>query len=292
MSAPSLASLRRRVWRDWPRIVDACRLDPVRAAQVKAALPLTPNLLGSSVKVKAGESLGVVSSVVYLAPAGELFAPGVPAGKRSLCPHASPECEAACLGRKAGRMIMRPMERARAWKAALFLGDRALFRELLLAEARAFARRARKAGMLSAVRVDGSSDTGEGQRLDAALRACGVDHVWDYTKAKGRALRAIGGDYSLTFSYSGHNAADALDVLDAGGAVAVVFSSAKGEPLPSAWKGFPVVDGDVSDARFLDRSHNGAPPSGGYVVGLRFKAAARRAEALAEAGPFVVHVDA
>jgi hypothetical protein len=287
MSAPSLASLRRQLWRDWPRIVDACRLDPIRSAQVKAALPLTPKLLGSSVKVKAGESLGVISSVVYLAPAGELFgAEG--SGRRTLCPKASPECEAACLGRKAGRMIMRPMERARAWKAALFLGDRALFRALLLAEAEAFARKARKAGMRSAIRVDGSSDTGEGQRLHAALRAAGVDHVWDYSKVLGRALRAIGGEYSLTFSFSGHNVAESLEVLRAGGGVAVVFSSAKGEALPSAWNGFPVVDGDVSDARFLDRSHNGAPASGGYVVGLRFKAAARRAEALAEAGPFVV----
>ena len=51
--------------------------------------------------------------------------------------------------------------------------------------------------------------------------------------------------------------------------MAVVFSTKKGEALPSTWKGYPVYDGDDTDARFLD-------PKGGYVVGLRTKGKAKK----------------
>jgi hypothetical protein len=46
--------------------------------------------------------------------------------------------------------------------------------------------------------------------------------------------------------------------------VAVVFANG----LPPIWKGFPVIDGDVSDLRFLDPR--------GTVVGLKAKGAARK----------------
>lgn len=60
------------------------------------------------------------------------------------------------------------------------------------------------------------------------------------------------------------------------GNVAVVFDTPKGEPLPETWEGFPVLDADADDARFLD------PP--GHVAGLRFKGPRRL---LADAGTFV-----
>ena len=45
--------------------------------------------------------------------------------------------------------------------------------------------------------------------------------------------------------------------------MAVVFDTKKGQDLPSKWKGFRVIDGDLTDNRFLDDQ--------GVVVGLREK---------------------
>lgn len=57
-------------------------------------------------------------------------------------------------------------------------------------------------------------------------------------------------------------------MLAHGANVAVVFGTPKGHALPETWHGYRVVDGDVSDLRFLD------PP--GTVVGLRAKGSAKK----------------
>lgn len=46
--------------------------------------------------------------------------------------------------------------------------------------------------------------------------------------------------------------AAARRVLGAGGNVAVVFRVKRGRPLPAVWNGYPVIDGDVTDLRYLD----------------------------------------
>ena len=78
----------------------------------------------------------------------------------------------------------------------------------------------------------------------------------DYTKSVKRALAYAQGkfpsNYSLCFSRSETNEAQCIEVLNAGGTVAVVFGCDK----PSHYLGFPVVDGDLHDLRFLDpRGH-------------------------------------
>ena len=57
--------------------------------------------------------------------------------------------------------------------------------------------------------------------------------------------------------------------LDNGGNIAVIFDTKKGEALPTSFWGFPVVDGDKSDLRFLDADN--------VVVGLRSKGKAKKA---------------
>jgi hypothetical protein len=57
---------------------------------------------------------------------------------------------------------------------------------------------------------------------------------------------------------------EALKVLEGGGNVAAVFSC----QLPDSWHGYTVINGDLSDLRFLDRR--------GCVVGLKAKGAAKR----------------
>ena len=85
------------------------------------------------------------------------------------------------------------------------------------------------------------------------------------------------GRYNYTLVYShGEGIEQSRQVLDHGGAVAVVFDVRPGEPMPDTWLGFPVVNGDLFDNRHADREIFGLLPRQGYVVGLSFKAARDR----------------
>ena len=83
----------------------------------------------------------------------------------------------------------------------------------------------------------------------------------DYTKDVRRVLNpARPRHYHLTFSHSERNERDCLRVLKTGGNVAMVFRK---PPFPRLFWGYPVIDGDANDLRFLDRSAS--------IVGLRAK---------------------
>ena len=65
------------------------------------------------------------------------------------------------------------------------------------------------------------------------------------------------------------NDVHAIAWLRAGGNIAVIFDTKKGEELPTSFWGRPVVDGDKTDLRFLDANN--------VVVGLRSKGKAKKA---------------
>lgn len=260
----------------WVDIVMRADL-PASTLSEMGSLPDKPTLLGGSTKVDKGDAFGFMSSVCYMSPANE--ATGFDG--RTLCPHSTAACRASCLGHNTGRMIMTPVMQARLWKTALYLGARKVWRRLAHLEIEALERRAARASLKDgrtwtpAVRIDGSTDTGEGQRL--APHHPGVQ-FWDYTKNHSRALRAPEHrqeNYTLVYSHS-EDIALSRRVLDHGGAVAVVFDIRPGEPMPATWLGFPVVNGDLFDNRHADREVFGLLPGQGYVVGLSFKAARDR----------------
>ncbi len=275
MSGRTLAAIRRQIVREWPHI-------SARARTIRVDCPKSPTLLGSSTKVRKGPALYSVA-VIYMSPDREAMLDG---DTRTMCPLATPECSATCLGHSSGLLAMPEQKVSRLWKTALYLGARRLWRELLHAEIDAHERRCVKHGRVPVVRVDGSSDTGEGLR--AAPSHPGVT-FYDYTKVSTRALATTHpANYRVAFSWSGVNATAARMVLAAGGTVAVVFDAKPGrkgtlaQPIPETFLGARVIDGDADDLRFLDPR--------GVVIGLRFKAAKGRAAALARARVFVVRV--
>jgi hypothetical protein len=69
--------------------------------------------------------------------------------------------------------------------------------------------------------------------------------------------------YTYSLDVGSARETHALDYLRAGGNVAVVFRGG----LPETWNGYPVIDGDVTDVRYLDPR--------GVVVGLKAKGKAR-----------------
>ena len=128
---------------------------------------------------------------------------------------------------------------------------------------------ARKRGLELAVRINGTSDLPALARRVAEL--CPDVVFYDYTKIPG-ALKP--GPVHYTFSASESNGPDTLRAMYRGFNVAVVFSTKRGHPLPKHWPlaggtfYYPVIDGDMSDLRFLDPPH--------VIVGLRAKGPAKR----------------
>lgn len=226
------------------------------------------NLLsvGTDAKTSKGEAFGWSTAILYLAPARE-------AGRGDVCANRSAGCTAACLF-SAGRGKFSNVKSARIRKTRLFFDDVAEFKRQLFADISAFVASCERNGKRACVRLNGTSDI-SWERL-GVFAAFPSIQFYDYTKSPIRALqaaaRSIAPNYHLTFSRSESNEANALDVLRAGGNVAVVFASA----LPSAWQGFPVVNGDESDLRFLDARN--------VVVGLKAKGDAKR-----DASGFVVN---
>ena len=105
--------------------------------------------------------------------------------------------------------------------------------------------------------------------IKSIIKAFPDVQFYDYTKSAHRAVKSLTNElwpsnYRLTFSYSGSNLDDSIKVLGLGGNVSVVF----GGERPKAWNGFPVIDGDLHDLRFIDPR--------GTVVGLKAKGEAKK----------------
>ena len=108
-----------------------------------------------------------------------------------------------------------------------------------------------------AVRLNVFTDI-EWTRYGINFDASGVT-FYDYTKVKSRAGRA---DYPIDITYSASERDRVEDLLEVlrHSRVAMVFP---GNTLPDEWNGFPVIDGDETDNRYLDPK--------GVIVGLRQK---------------------
>ena len=229
----------------------------------------------SNTKTVKGEKLGVKTAILYLSP-GSIS--GV-----NLCPFASIGCLFACLY-TAGMGKFRSVQHARLTKAKLFLDDRKAFIEMLKKDIQAHIRKSDRENMRAAVRLNGTSDISwelekglDGKNL---MQFFPNVQFYDYTKSPIRALKYQLGklpiNYHLTFSRSESNQAQ-VDSLIGKVNVAMVFSTKRGEALPLEYQGRKVVDGDETDARFLDEK--------GVIVGLRSKGSGKK-----DASGFVIQL--
>lgn len=226
-------------------------------------------LTTETAKLTKSHGAGFLPVALYLAP-------GRTAGRHNMCPKASPGCLAACLFRS-GRAGIGPAETnqavaARVRRTRWFTSDREAFMAELVSDVEKMERKAQRSGLTLAVRLNGTSDIPwervrvirHGVTFANMMAAFPAVTFYDYTKRSERMTGALPVNYSLTFSRSEVNGDEALDVLQSGGNVAVVFSGS----LPDTWHGFDVIDGDKTDLRFLDPR--------GVVVGLVAKGPAKR----------------
>jgi hypothetical protein len=237
-------------------------------------------------KIAKGQKAGVLTGVLHLLPAGEYARLARANGDAvvsltNTCPFAG-GCRHTCLntaGRGgipmasyAGRAFTNNVQHGRYKRTRMLDTSPAAFVATLIRDVRLLADYARANGYDVAIRLDGTSDLALDLRfpeLAAAIADVGAVR-YDYTKDAARALASANGETSTRYVYSldkgAAREAAARRVLGAGGNVAVVFRVKRGRPLPAVWNGYDVVDGDVTDLRYLDPR--------GTVVGLRAKGSA------------------
>ena len=222
-------------------------------------------LLGTAnTKTLKGLKQGYQTSILHLAP-NDLSG-------HNVCPKASAGCIKACLN-TAGRGIFAPVQEARIAKTKYFFDNLAYFMADLHKNIEAAGRKAARLGLVPVIRLNGTSDikwellayNHAGIHYANIMTAFPMVQFYDYTKCLGRKLPA---NYNLTFSKSETNELDCREALRQGLNVAVVFEHTK--PMPAAYLNRPVVTGEESDLRFLDKKNS--------IVGLIAKGRAKRDE--------------
>lgn len=258
-----------------------------RAAQVRKAGLSVPMVDGSVYTVRnlfTDESANLKLSksgkafAAGLAPedyytVGLSLAPYTLAGMGNVCGKASPQCAALCLN-TAGKGLVKDKlgretcQRARIAKTRAALSRdpevRAGFVSALVEQIERAEVRAERKGKRLAVRLNVLSDLPWETLAPWLFERFPNVHFYDYTKNPSRLGRTPS-NYDLTFSRSETNEPDAIAALAAGYRVAVVFNHRA--PLPETWAGYPVVNADLHDLRFLDGS--------AVVSGLKAKGRAR-----------------
>lgn len=185
----------------------------------------------------------------------------------NMCPTAvrlGLDCLKLCL-KYAGNGRFKVVQNARYWRTVELIESPETFNAKLDADINLCQAMATKLGVGFAVRVNVLSDTPLGI---AMARKYPAIQWYDYTKEKNRFRRFLRGElpknYDLTWSVSeADNPRWLRSILHRGGRIAIVY----GGEMPEDYLGFPVVDGDKHDARYLE--------PGGVVVALKAKGKAR-----------------
>lgn len=209
-------------------------------------------LTRNNTKTKKGEKLGWVTYILYMAPFTQN------AHGKNVCPQASKGCAEACLFGSGFGGMFTSVEEARMNKTNYFLGDRQTFLEQLQKE---ISNLSKKHDNLC-IRLNGTSDLSfekfKVQDGKSLMELFPDVQFYDYTKNHYRFNKPLPDNYSLTFSRSESNEEQVELMLAKGHNVAVVF-----DELPETYKGYKVINGDLSDLRFLDEKN--------VVVGLKYK---------------------
>jgi hypothetical protein len=216
--------------------------------------------VASSSKIAKGLKYNEATYILYLAPANQ--------SGYEVCPMRTEECTNACLTESGHNRIdvkKNAINKARIKKTKLFFEQREFFMGWLVTEIEKAKADAESKGMRFSVRINGTSDIdlttfkSKGKNI---LQLFDDVMFYDYTKvAKRFRMLEKYPNYDLTYSFSGHNMLQCLDLLDKQkGRVAMVF---EGKVLPQSFMGYKVIDGDAYDMRYLDEQ--------GVIVGLKFK---------------------
>jgi len=223
-------------------------------------------LLTTNTKIIKGLKKGYSTQGIHFLPAD--------LSGRNVCQWFTTACKFACLN-TSGRGQMSNVQLARLNKTLFYFEEREAFNVQLKTEIEKAIKRAKKNYLIPTFRLNLTSDLAwenepieNGQTVFQLFPDC---QFYDYTKGQLRMEKFIAGidwpsNYHLTFSRSETNDKQCKRILEMGGNVAAVFRNG----LPDRWQGYPVINGDVDDLRFLDRPQ--------AIVGLIEKGKAKQDE--------------
>jgi len=232
----------------------------------------------NNAKTVKGEGYGYRTAIMYLAPSDA-------SGVTNTCKFATRECRRLCLYESGHSLVFKSINEARVKRTKLMVEDAESFFKQLKREIKNHIANSKKHKLKPCVRLNGTSDIFD-KHFISVIDTFHETQFYDYTKDYRRMQSFIRQKelrngfperYHLTYSHSEGRLTESLGILTQGYNVAVVFACKRKEELPLTWNGFKVLDGDISDLRFLDphTDNNGK----GFVIGLRGKGHATKAKA-------------
>jgi hypothetical protein len=192
---------------------------------------------------------------------GLTLAQSTTSGVANVCPYSTLACRNGCV-LTSGNGRYDSVKTARAVKTRFLMADPSAFYTVLADE---IARAEKTHGDKLRIRLNVASDIRHEDVVPWLFARFPAVRFYDYTKDWGRNPPA---NYTLCRSASERTSDESVaETVAAGSNVAVVFSTRRGQALPSEWQGMAVIDGDRSDNRADDMP--------GVVIGLRAKGALR-----------------
>ena len=218
--------------------------------------------VNSDAKTIKGLKFGYLTGISYLAPSKE--------SGYNTCKNASKGCAKACLF-TAGHGVMKHVREPRIAKTIAFFKNRKIWFKDLRRNLDSLIKKGIKDSLKTCIRLNGTSDLPwENIKVDnkSIIETYPDNQFYDYTKSYERMIKFLEGkmpkNYHLTFSRSETNDIKSMDILKRGGNVAMVFH----KTLPATYRGYKVINGDLSDLRFLDKKN--------VIVGLKGKGKASK----------------
>ena len=224
-----------------------------------------------SYKAEKGLKKKVANFMMYLTPHKSI----IDGKEYNLCPKASSGCALACLN-TAGRGAFNNVINARLNRTKFYIRDRKGFLAQLEQEIRKGINWATNKGLTPAFRLNGTSDL-PFDKMGLMEKFPSIQ-FYDYTKIKEKLFNNRQSNYQVTFSLSEDNEKDAVEVLNRGFNVAVVFEDKlpadyvlrdKKGRFVNGYKSYKVIDGDLTDLRYKDAQE-------GLIVGLVSKGKAKK----------------
>lgn len=263
-----------------------------------------PSMLRGNMKTEKSSGEGVLTTGLNLAPH---HLSGL--HKFDVCPKASSECRANCLGTTAGgnRQYPDTALSSKVLRTHFVAAHPEHAARLIDHEIEAHTKKAEKKGYKAGVRLNVTSDIAWEHHAPELFKRHPKVQFYDYTKSPNRVMKHLDPksghpeNYHLSLSHTGANHPESNDkdvakVLHHGGVSAMVFQRGKGNKLPthvedvSTGKRYPVHQGDTDDNTF-DRHATAGLKEGktghGVVSGLMLKGVKNE-----EAGHFANKVDA
>lgn len=202
-------------------------------------------------KILKGNKFGYNTAILHLSPERV-------SGYGNVCASATEGCKAVCLN-TSGHGRYSNVQNARKERTRKYFLENETFKAELREDIETFIRRSKKNDLIPVIRLNGTSDLP--MLAHEFAEAYPEIQFYDYT-AHPKPWQRVLHNYDLTFSLKENNTVAAMAALENGIRVAAVF-----DELPETYLGYPVINGEESDLRFLDPK--------GVIVGLTPKGKAK-----------------